>query len=379
MKLSPDRLRRFVFGFLAATVVVAACSPQPTASPKVDAPKPAAEQVTPEWQAVIDAAKKEGEVFWSGTSGAEWIDPIVAGFTAKYGIKVNTQIVGPPEFIARFQAELAAGKQSVDIRSGGSPLMRDMSVQGLTDSFGTLPAMSEPKSVWTENPFQDVEAGLAPGIFYAVSGYYLMAHNDTCPPDNCPKSYKDLADPKFRGKLYMNDPIPGGSPGTRWAAYTYLEYGEDYLKAVAENIKALSRNTVEAPKELARGEYAFYIHQSGPPVEVWKLPQPHPFRLVIPEDGQMVLLSGIILMKQAPHPNAAKLLMNYILSQEGQQIIANVPGATFMRKDVKAADPEVVKISDKLFPRNPDTFEFASTYAKYLQFIDPHLKARGLK
>jgi len=93
----------------------------------------------------------------------------------------------------------------------------------------------------------------------------------------------------------------------------------------------------------------------------------------------MVLLLGLSHLQQAPHPNAAKVLANFILSQEGQQVIASGAGDVFMRTDVTPASPELVAIADKLFPRNPDTFEFAATYAQYIPFIDTPLKARGLK
>lgn len=93
----------------------------------------------------------------------------------------------------------------------------------------------------------------------------------------------------------------------------------------------------------------------------------------------MVPLLGLSYLQNAPHPNAARVLTNFILSQEGQQVIASGTGDVFNRKDVTPAAPDLVAISDKLFPRNPDTFEFAATYAQYIPFIDGPLKARGLK
>lgn len=364
---------------LGIGLLIAACTPAPTASPPAAA-QPSAGPGQAALDTLVAAAKKEGEVLWSNTSASDAVDAVAAKFQQKYGIKVNVQVTRPPDFNARYAAEMAAGKQSMDIRTGGSPTMRDLDAKKLTDSLGTLPVMSDPKAAWIENPFQDIESGKGNSVFYGLSGYYLIANNQLCPPENCPKSYKDLADPKYKGMLLLEDPLPaGGSPGTRFVAYTYLEYGEEYLKGVAQNVAALSRSTTEGPKQVARGEYAMYVMSSGAPIEIWQLPKPHPFRLIVPEDGQMVLLSGVSFLQQAPHPNAAKLLTNYILSQEGQQTLADVPGQVFLRKDVKPADPEVVKLAPKLFPRNPDTFEFGATYTQYIPFIDKYLKERGLK
>ena len=88
------------------------------------------------------------------------------------------------------------------------------------------------------------------------------------------------------------------------------------------NVKALTRAEIEAPKQIARGEYGIFIHptQVGA-ADIWKLPKPHPFRLVVPEDGVMLLTGGMSLLKDAPHSNAARVFMNYVLGKSAQQIM----------------------------------------------------------
>jgi ABC-type Fe3+ transport system substrate-binding protein len=93
----------------------------------------------------------------------------------------------------------------------------------------------------------------------------------------------------------------------------------------------------------------------------------------------MMSSSGSIsLLKQAPHPNAAKVLTNFLLSKTGQQAIANIPGGPFIRKDVTPVDPDLVILSDKLFPGHPDKFEFAPLQAQYSPIMIKYLKERGL-
>ena len=152
------------------------------------------------------------------------------------------------------------------------------------------------------------------------------------PPERGPRSYKDLEDPKYKGLIVLSEPI-GPSPGSRWAAYAWKAYGDDHLAKVIGNVKALTRAEIEAPKQIARGEYGIFIHptQVGA-ADIWKLPKPHPFRLVVPEDGVMLLTGGMNLLKDAPHPNAARVFMNYLLTKSAQQIVADDPGGPFIRK-----------------------------------------------
>jgi iron(III) transport system substrate-binding protein len=371
---------QFGVGIVIAGLVVSACSPAPGGgSTAASGSDPALAQGTsPEWDAIVEAATKEGEVVWSTTSADDWIDSAAAEFQRVYGIKPILSYTRPPDFNARYEAELAAGKQSVDIRGAGTVTSRTLDSRGLSESFGTLPVLSEPPSSWRINPFEDVEAGKGNNVFYGVWGHLFVANNELCPPENCPKSYKDLADPRFRGLILLDEPLPGGSAGTKFTSYTYLEYGEEYLRDVAANVVAVSRVSAEAPKQVARGEFPLYVSVPSPPSELFALPKPYPFRLIVPEDGMMSSSGSISLLKQAPHPNAAKVLTNFLLSKTGQQAIANIPGGPFIRKDVTPVDPDLVILSDKLFPGHPDKFEFAPLQAQYSPIMIKYLKERGL-
>ena len=121
------------------------------------------------------------------------------------------------------------------------------------------------------------------------------------------------------------------------------------------NVKALTRAEIDAPKQIARGEYGIFIHptQVGA-ADIWKLPKPHPFRLVVPEDGVMLLTGGMSLLQGAPHPNAARVFMNYMLTRSAQQIGADDAGGPFIRRDVKPAVPELAHFATaKPFPEQP--------------------------
>ena len=345
---------------------------------------PALSQTTPaqSWDDVVAAAKKEGLVVWSffGAPGAS-TERQARDFEKLYGIRVELVPARTGDFEARWNAERAAGKPSIDIRSSGSPENRRLAARGLDQPFGTLPAAMEAGVPWILDPLVDVKAGHGNTLHWNAGGYFILVNNRLLPPGGGPKSYKDLEDPKYKGQIVLSEPI-GPSPGSRWAAYAWKAYGDDHLRKVIDNVKALTRAEIEAPKQIARGEYGVFIHptQVGA-ADIWKLPKPHPFRLVVPEDGVMLLTGGMSLLQGAPHPNAAKLFMNYCLGKSAQQIGADDPGGPFMRNDVTPKVPELAHFTTaKPFPNNPDTYEFGSKlFFEWAAHADPHLKAAGLK
>lgn len=332
-----------------------------------------------EWDRIVAAAKREGTLVYSAFAGSPGQDDVVAKFEDRTGIKVQVLTGRTGDFRARWDAERAAGKPTIDLRQSGSPENRGLAAEKLDQPFGELPELTKDVQ-WLADPLVDVKAGNGYTLHFSLTNYYLLANNRLVPESMGLKSYKDLADPKFKGLILLDEPI-GPSPGSRWAAYTYAEYGEPYLRAVIQNVKALSRQTTEAPKQIARGEYGIYVHLTqGTLSDIWELPKPHPFRIIVPEDGQMVLTGGISLLQGAPHPNAAKVFMNYLMSQEAQQLLANHAGGAFIRPDVNPKVPEVVKFGGKFFPRNPDTFEFGSKhFFEWSAKAEPYLKEFGLK
>jgi iron(III) transport system substrate-binding protein len=334
------------------------------------------------WEQVVAAAKKEGLLVWSffGAPGAA-TERQAREFEQLYGIRVELAPARTGDFEARWNAERAAGKPSIDIRSSGSPENRRLAARSLDQPFGTLPAAVEPGVPWILDPLVDVKAGNGHTLMTSAGGYFILVNNKLCPPDGGPRSYKELEDPKYKGLILLSEPI-GPSPGSRWAAYAWKAYGDDHLRKVIDNVKALTRAEIDAPKQIARGEYGIFIHptQVGG-ADIWKLPKPHPFRLVVPQDGVMLLFGATSLLKDAPHPNAARVFMNYSLTKSAQQINADDAGGPFIRKDVTPKVPELAHfVTAKPFPNNPDTYEFGSKlFFEWSAKAEPYLKAAGLK
>ena len=340
-------------------------------------------QTTRTWDEVVAAAKKEGVVVWSffGAPGAA-TERQAREFEQLYGIRVELAPGRTGDFEARWNAERAAGKPSIDVRSSGSPgepapgRPRPRSIVR-----HAARAAVEPGVPWIVDPLVDVKAGNGHTLMTAPAAITSSSTTSSVRRRWGPRSYKDLEDPKYKGLIVLSEPI-GPSPGSRWAAYAWKAYGDDHLRKVIDNVKALTRAEIEAPKQIARGEYGIFIHptQVGA-ADIWKLPKPHPFRLVVPEDGVMLLFGGMSLLKDAPHPNAARVFMNYVLTKSAQQINADDPGGPFIRRDVTPKVPELAHFATaKPFPNNPDTYEFGSKlFFEWSAKAEPYLKAAGLK
>jgi iron(III) transport system substrate-binding protein len=309
------------------------------------------------WDATVTAAKKEGTVVVSSfPSSSNTNDKINKQFEKEYGIKVQ-MVPLTSEFSAKYQTELAAGKVSIDIRSSGASECSSLQSKGFTQSFGTLPIQSEPASTWLSDPFAYVKDGHDGVLMNQVSGYFLVLNAKQFPGDSGPNSYKDLADPKYKGKILLDKPGPVGF-GTVWAATAWAApgYGEDYVKAVLANTKAVSTNSSDELNSIATGRYGILVHAiSSGVAQLAGIPN-SPVRLVVPSDGMMVSIGAVCFMKAAPHPNAAKVYLNFIDGKNAQKYYGDAPGGSFIRSDVKASKPELAPFAAagaKFFPGSP--------------------------
>lgn len=161
------------------------------------------------WDQVVAAGKKEGLVVWSffGAPGAA-VERQAREFEKLYGIRIELAPARTGDFEARWNAERAAGKASIDLRSSGSPENRRLAARNLDQPFGALPAALEPGVTWILDPLVDVKAGNGHTLMTSAGGYFILVNNKLCPPADGPRSYKDLEDPKYKGLIFY--PSPSG-------------------------------------------------------------------------------------------------------------------------------------------------------------------------
>jgi iron(III) transport system substrate-binding protein len=213
----------------------------------------------------------------------------------------------------------------------------------------------------------------------SVDPNYMLANAQLCPAENCPKSYRELGDSRWKGMLLLNDPS-ASSTGSFVLGYLYEQYGEELIKGIIANTRALTRSNIDQERQVARGEYALSVMGKAPEA-TWKLPEPRPVRIILPTDGMIPTIGGLNLLKGAPHPNAARVFINFQFTEAGQQARASVFGGTFVRKGVTPAEPAIIQMGDKWFPKFSlaDTQAYTVRYVKYTPIYDKYLKEFGLK
>jgi iron(III) transport system substrate-binding protein len=263
--------------------------------------------------ALIEAAKKEGQVTWYTTLIVnQIIRPLKDAFESKYpGITLQYTRADDLVTSAKILAEGQAGRVQADIFDGIANML-PLEEAGLLAPF-TVPNIGDyPAELKAKN-----------GYWVAVIMYVFTPgiNTDLLPKDKAPKTFADLLDPKLKGKMAWNGSSMAGAFG--FVANILTTMGEDkgmaYLRDLAKqqvvNVDASSRAVLD---QVIAGEYwmnlmAFNHHtvisaRKGAPTDWLKL-EPAP-----------VTLDALGLLKDAPHPNAARLFLEYLLSEEGQKV-----------------------------------------------------------
>jgi iron(III) transport system substrate-binding protein len=173
-------------------------------------------------------------------------------------------------------------------------------------------------------------------------------------PEDVPTSWKELGDPRYRGKLVVAHPSYSGT------AVTYIQallgvYGWDYFKAIAVNDPLVVQSTIDVTSKVVGGERAIGAG-SNDYSNYAQLKRGQPIKILQPSEGVPFILSPQGVAKTAPHPNAAQLFVEYSLSKEGQALLVNEGGLYSVREDVALQDDRTpLKDIKILFPDPQET------------------------
>jgi len=283
---------------------------------------------------LVDSARKEGEVTWYTTLVVgQIVRPMIAAFEAKYpGIKVNYVPAPWQETALRLSNEARAGSVKGDLFDGGITFY-PLNQAGLVDRFmpdaakDFPPEFKDPTGLWTANIIQIA----TPSI-----------NTDQVPGKDTPQSLEDLLDPRWAGKMAWTDsPSASGPPGFIGNVLMSMGTGKGmaFLERLAKqriaNIPAIQRVVLDQnisgqyPLVLCIYNYHAVISAAqGAPVKWLKL-------------SPILTFGTFGLMKNSPHPNAARLFVEFNLSDEGQRIYAKAgyipasPGVPATEADLK--------------------------------------------
>jgi ABC-type Fe3+ transport system substrate-binding protein len=265
--------------------------------------------------ALIEAARKEGEVVWyTGMIVNQIVRPLTEAFEKKYpGIKVKAARYPSGEVVLKVLNEARAGRPQADVFDGTAvafPLLEAGQAEPFVpEAAGAYPdAIKDPQGRWT------------------TLNLYLMApaiNTEMVKAADAPRTYQDLLDPKWRGRIaWTNDPTMSGPPGFIGNILTIMgpDKGMAYLKQLAgQRIVNMPVSQRVVLDQVIAGEYplalmTFNNHsvisaEQGAPV-TWLKMEP-----IIETLNQLGLIKG------GPHPNAGKLLIEFLLSEDGQNVM----------------------------------------------------------
>lgn len=316
--------------------------------------------------ALYDAAKKEGSVVWyTALIQKTLVRPMVAAFEAKYpGIEVTVVGGKSTDILLRLLSEAEAGVFTADLIT---PTRIDKLKQGdLVATYRPEAARDFPAE------FKDINGQWTTLIQYVLG---TAINTDLVKAEDAPRSLDDYLDPRWKGKLAWASMLtPAAGPGFAAAVLRRKgeEKGSEYLSRLARqgmiNVAANQRVVLD---QLIMGEFpvallmlqhqVYESKQKGAPVE-W-----------LDVDPVTKLTDEIVLLKRAPHPNAGKLLMEFMLSQEGAAIIAGA-NYTPARPGVASNIPSVETTSAGLKPiiygpedSDAELDKWIDTYLKYFR------------
>lgn len=298
--------------------------------------------------ALVQSAKKEGKVVWYTSLALPSSTAIANAFQKKYeGVEVEVHRTGSQRVLQRVMQETAAGIKNVDlIHTSDAGHFVLLSEKGLLLQY-------TPKAV---EPFPDG--------FKDKNGYYfgmratlsVIAYNPKIvSAKEAPKTWKDLLDSKWRGKEVTAHPGYSGIIVTHVLAIVNL-YGWDYFRDLAKNKLHLVQSANDPAGVVASGERPIGVN--GSEYFYYKTKkQGNPIRIVYPKEGVPLVVSPVAIAKNAPHPNAAKLFVEFVFSKESQQLLAD-------REGLYTGHPEVTYPADKpklkdlkLLPADPKELE----------------------
>ena len=264
------------------------------------------------WDKIVAEAKREGHVvLYSAFVGMAAHQTLKKDFEANYGITVEILEARASEIRERIRIEQVAGRFTADVSENGrTTTTLQIEQDHVFDPFGPLPSLDHLKPEFRADEIRLPAFAIAYGI---------LANTRLVKPEDEPKSWMDLTDPRWKGKILADDLRALGGGGVLF--YVLEEHlGQEFHEKLAKQDLKFSREIPANERRVARGEYPLYI-----PVSLTSISELKglPVKYLVPSEGLPYVGYDFALLKHAPHPNAARLFINHYLSDEVQLIYAN--------------------------------------------------------
>jgi iron(III) transport system substrate-binding protein len=303
---------------------------------------------------LIDAAKREAEVVYYASMNLSEANAVIGEFEKRYPfIKVKLNRTGSEKLLTRVLTEARAKKTFADVIQTVEFSMH------IFNRSGILARYTPQDNAFYPTDFK--EDGFWTTVYY--NAYVTGYNTKLAAARTLPKTYDDLLDAKWKGKLMME-----GTKADWFAGMLQIlghERGLKYMRALAKQQPSAREGHELLAQLIVAGEGVFDINIPAASVERMKeRGAPIDWIALGPVPAIMV---GAGVAAQAPHPNAAKLFLEFILSREGQKLM-QTPGRMIARSDLKNEQGGMLK-ELKIVPVNPSLAEKLDEYAKQLRAI----------
>jgi iron(III) transport system substrate-binding protein len=291
---------------------------------RVASAAPPASAVTPQ---LVEAAKKEGKVVWYTSVDLPLAEKVAKAFEATYpGIAVRVERTGAERVFQRIGQEYASGIHAVDVvNSSDAAHFIVWKRDGLLEAY-----VPEDVAKFYPAEHKDPDGAFAS---FRVWVCILAYNTNLVKAGEAPKSFADLLDPKWKGKIVKAHPSYSGTIMT--ATYQMQrDLGWSYYEKLAQQNVMQVQSSADPPKRLALGERA--IMADGNEYNIFQLKESSgPVEPIYASEGSPLIVGPTGMFKAAPSPNAARLFCNFSFSPQAQQLIIDVGGLRSMHPQTK--------------------------------------------
>ena len=266
-------------------------------------------------KSLLDAARKEGRVAFYANITA--VEPIMKAFATDIGVRADYTRIASPKFVATTITEFEANRLSADVVQAPVPVLELLKSRGILARYQSPAAVGYPE--WARKD----ESMTLFGIEYVG----LIYNKERVKASEAPKRYQDLADPKWRDKIVMANPANHPSTiswliGLKETVFESEAEWKKFLQGLAANRPMFVASFGPTPAPVESGEKAIAI--SMPKYIITKAPAPLDWARL--EQPLLGTPRAIAVTSKAPHPNAARVFVDYWLSKKSMEILAKEVG-----------------------------------------------------
>jgi iron(III) transport system substrate-binding protein len=284
---------------------------------------PPAATVTPQ---LIEAAKKEGKVVWYTSVDLPLAEKVAKAFEAKYGVVCRVERTGAERQFQRIAQEYGSNIRAVDVTNSS-----DAAHFIVWKRDGVLEAyLPEDVAKFYPSEHKDPDGMFASFRVWAC----IIAYNTSLlKAEDAPKSFADLLDPKWKGKMVKAHPSYSGTIMT--ATYQMQrDLGWAYFEKLAQQNVMQVQSSADPPKRLSLGERA--VMADGNEYNIHQLMETgKPVAPIYATEGSPLIIGPTGMFKAAPNPNAAKLFCSFSFTPECQQLIIDEGGLRSLHPQTK--------------------------------------------